>query len=295
MTAWAEIAEQIGQATGRPFRIRRHDSAGGGCINEAYALHDTEGQRYFVKLNDARKARMFAAEAEGLKDILSSRTLRAPTPICWGAAAGQAYLVLEYLELDNRGSAARLGQQLAAMHRTTQAQFGWRMANTIGDTPQSNTPCGDWIEFWRDRRLHHQLRLAAGNGAPRRLLDKSERLLGGLEAFFTDYRPDPSLLHGDLWGGNFGLADGEPVVFDPAVYYGDREADLAMTELFGGFGPDFYAAYREAWPLDPGYAVRKTLYNLYHVLNHFNMFGGAYAAQAEAMTERLLAETGQHR
>ena len=114
-----------------------------------------------------------------------------------------------------------------------------------------------------------------------------------LPAFFQGYRPEPSLLHGDLWGGNAAFADGEPVVFDPAVYYGDREADLAMTELFGGFGADLQAAYREAWPLDSGYAVRKTLYNLYHVLNHFNMFGGGYASQAEAMIERLLAEAGQ--
>lgn len=295
MTAWAGIADRIGQAADSPFRIARHESVGGGCINEAYVLHGTDGRRYFVKLNVADKAAMFAAEAEGLKEILSSHTLRAPQPICWGAAGGQAYLVLEYLELNSRGSGARLGQRLAAMHRTCQPQFGWRMDNTIGDTPQPNTPCADWVEFWRDRRLRHQLRLAAGNGAPRRLLDKGERLMAELTAFFADYRPAPSLLHGDLWGGNVGFADGEPVLFDPAVYYGDREADLAMTELFGGFSRDFYAAYREAWPLDPGYAVRKTLYNLYHILNHFNLFGGSYAAQAEAMIERLLAEAGQTR
>ena len=290
MTAWAEIAEQIGQATGRDFRLARRDSAGGGCINEAYTLHGADGARYFVKLNDAGKAAMFEAEADGLEEILASRSLRAPRPICLGTAAGQAYLVLEYLELTSRGSDVALGRQLATMHRATQPQFGWCRDNTIGDTPQANAPCADWVEFWRDRRLHHQLRLAAGNGAGRRLLDRGERLMSTLGAFFSDYRPTPSLLHGDLWGGNYGFADGEPVVFDPAVYYGDREADLSMTELFGGFGPDFYAAYREAWPLDPGYAVRKTLYNLYHILNHFNLFGGGYAGQAEAMIERLLGE-----
>ncbi len=295
MTAWAGIADRIGQAADSPFRIARRDNVGGGCINEAYVLYGTDGRRYFIKLNVVAKAAMFAAEAEGLKEILSSHTLRAPRPICWGEAGGQAYLALEYLELDSRGSGARLGQRLAAMHRTGQPQFGWRMDNTIGDTPQPNTPCADWVELWRDRRLRHQLRLAAEHGAPRRLLDKGEQLMAELAAFFTDYRPAPSLLHGDLWAGNVGFADGEPVLFDPAVYYGDREADLSMTELFGGFGSDFYAAYREAWPLDPGYAVRKTLYNLYHILNHFNLFGGAYAAQAEAMIERLLAEAGQTR
>ncbi|MFA5083044.1 MAG: fructosamine kinase family protein, partial [Hydrogenophilaceae bacterium] len=111
-----------------------------------------------------------------------------------------------------------------------------------------------------------------------------------LNDLFPGYRPVPSLLHGDLWGGNYGYASGEPVLFDPAVYYGDREADLAMTELFGGFPASFYDAYREAWPLDDGYATRKTLYNLYHVLNHFNLFGGGYAGQAERMVGRLLAE-----
>ncbi|NWG85959.1 MAG: fructosamine kinase family protein [Hydrogenophilaceae bacterium] len=295
MTAWGEIAEAITQATEQHFRLRAHEHAGGGCINEAYVLHGADGGRYFIKLNEARKAGMFAAEAAGLEEILASHSLRAPRPICWGEAAGQAYLVLEYLDLSSRGSAVVLGQRLATMHRATQPQFGWRLDNTIGDTPQANSPCGDWIAFWRDRRLHHQLRLAEGHGASRRLIDKGERLMSGLDAFFTDYRPVPSLLHGDLWGGNYGFCDGEPVVFDPAVYYGDREADLAMTELFGGFGANFYAAYREAWPLDPGYELRKTLYNLYHILNHFNMFGGGYAGQAEAMIERLLAEIGQNR
>lgn len=296
MTAWAEIAARIGQATGSDFRIARRDSAGGGCINEAHTLHGADGRRYFIKLNAARKAAMFEAESAGLEEILSSRSLRAPRPICWSDdRADQSFLVLEYLDLSSHGSGATLGRGLAAMHRTTQAQFGWRIANTIGDTPQPNTLSPDWIEFWRDRRLHHQLRLAEGRGAGRRLLEQGERLMSDLDTLFTGYRPQPSLLHGDLWGGNYGFVDGEPALFDPAIYYGDREADLAMTELFGGFDADFYAAYREAWPLDPGYAVRKTLYNLYHVLNHFNLFGGAYAAQAQAMTECLLAEVGQHR
>ncbi|MEW5893114.1 MAG: fructosamine kinase family protein [Pseudomonadota bacterium] len=293
MTAWAEIGAAIAAASGQPFQLGRHEHAGGGCINEAHVLHGRDGSRFFLKLNEAAKAAMFEAEAAGLNEILASHSLRAPRPVCWGSAGGQAYLVLEYLELASHGSAATLARRLAGMHRTTQAQFGWRMDNTIGDTPQPNTPCPDWLEFWRDRRLHHQLRLAAKRGAGRRLLEGGERLMSALAAFFVGYRPQPSLLHGDLWGGNYGFAAGEPVVFDPAVYYGDREADLAMTELFGGFGPDFYAAYREAWPLDPGYGVRKTLYNLYHVLNHFNMFGGGYAAQAEAMIGRLLAETGR--
>lgn len=157
--------------------------------------------------------------------------------------------------------------------------------------PQINTWTRDWLGFWRVHRLEFQLQLAASHGHAGKLQRLGEELLSRLEVFFPGHTPQPSLLHGDLWGGNAAFTDaGEAVVLDPAVYYGDREADLAMTELFGGFGEDFYAAYREVWPLDPGYATRKTLYNLYHILNHANLFGGGYASQAELMMLRLLAE-----
>ncbi|MCS6786625.1 MAG: fructosamine kinase family protein [Thiobacillaceae bacterium] len=290
MAELADIAAGIARAQGAPVRLARAHAAGGGCINTASVVETADGRRYFVKLNQAHRLQMFAAEAAGLQDILATGTLRAPRPIAWGVSGGEAWLALEYLELGGRGSAEELGRRLAQMHRHSAPQFGWRMDNTIGSTAQINTPAADWSEFYRERRLRHQYTLAAHNGAPRRLLEQGERLMAGLGAFFTDYRPYPSLLHGDLWGGNYGYSAGEPVVFDPAVYYGDREADLAMTELFGGFPSAFYAAYREAWPLDAGYRVRRDLYNLYHVLNHYNLFGGGYLAQAQRLTERLLAE-----
>ena len=287
---WDRIAAAVGAATRSPFTIVRRASLGGGCINDA-CLIEGGGRRYFVKLNRADKAEMFAAEADGLAEILATKTLRVPAPVCHGADGGASWLVLEHLELGRRGDPAELGRRLAALHRVTGRRFGWKRDNTIGSTPQPNTPGDDWIAFWRERRLGFQLRLAARNGFRGALQSRGERLMGCLEAFFPAYAPSPSLLHGDLWSGNHGYTDsGEPVVFDPAVYYGDREADLAMTELFGGFGSSFYAAYNEAWPLDSGYAVRKQLYNLYHVLNHANLFGGGYASQAEAMMERLLAE-----
>jgi fructosamine-3-kinase len=180
-----------------------------------------------------------------------------------------------------------LGRALAALHRVTAHEHGWSRDNTIGATPQANAPCGDWAEFWRERRLGFQLRLAAANG---HRLAQGERLMEKLPAFFSGYRPAPSLLHGDLWAGNAAAtAAGEPVVFDPAVYYGDREADMAMTELFGGFPRSFYEAYGSEYPLDAGYAVRRDLYNLYHVLNHLNLFGGGYRSQAERMIGQLLA------
>jgi len=213
--------------------------------------------------------------------------------VCAGANAEAAWLVLEYIEFaaaTARGM-ARLGEALAALHRVSAGKFGWTRDNTIGSTPQVNTRCGDWIDFWRDCRLGHQLALAARNGAPNSLLKKGERLAGGLAVLFANRTVRPALLHGDLWGGNAGFDDlGNPVLFDPAVYYGDREADLAMTELFGGFGGDFYAAYDAAYPRATGYPVRRTFYNLYHILNHFNLFGGGYAQQAAAMIEELLAE-----
>ncbi len=286
-SVWNAIARHISDATGAPFAARAQQAVGGGCINAATVLQDGT-RRYFVKLNDAARAAMFEAEAEGLTEIAGTQSVRVPQPICAGRANDSAYLVLEYLDLvgaDAR-SLEQLGRELALMHRATHKHFGWQRDNTIGSTPQVNTPSNDWIGFWRQQRLGFQLKLTGDH----RLMDKGERLMADLENFFRDYRPAPSLLHGDLWGGNVAACGGRPVIFDPAVYYGDREADIAMTELFGGFSARFYQAYNEAWPLDPGYKTRKTLYNLYHVLNHFNLFGGGYGAQAEHMLGSLLSE-----
>jgi fructosamine-3-kinase len=177
------------------------------------------------------------------------------------------------------------------MHRQAQPYFGWRRDNTIGSTLQLNSSSDDWLTFWREQRLGFQLKLAANNGYGGSLQAKGERLCSDMAVFFEHYSPHPSLLHGDLWAGNAAVdKQGRPVVFDPACYYGDREADLAMTELFGGFSPDFYSAYQAEWPLDHGYSLRKTFYNLYHSLNHLNLFGGGYLRQAESMMAQLLAE-----
>ncbi len=290
---WAAVAARIAEARGGAFAMRRSEPLGGGCINSAWRIEDGS-QRYFVKLNRASLASMFEAEAEGLREIDAAGGVRVPRPVCTGTHGGHAFLVLEYLDLGGRADAAaaeRLGRGLAAVHGAVGTRFGWHRDNTIGSTPQENAPADDWVGFWRERRLGFQLALAARNGHGGRLQARGERLLDAFPALFEGYRPEPSLLHGDLWGGNFGVTrGGVPVVFDPAVYYGDREADIAMTELFGGFDPRFHAAYREAWPLDSGYRVRRVLYNLYHILNHLNLFGGGYRAQAEAMIDELLAQ-----
>lgn len=286
------IAHAISKATGTAFRIEKQHGVSGGCINQAEVLSGS-GRRYFVKFNAAPRLAMFEAEAEGLAEISHSNSVRVPQPICSGTHADQAYLVLEYLEIGNgaSGSDEMLGRQLAAMHRYTSGKYGWTRDNTIGATPQINTPETDWVTFYSVQRLRYQLELAAENGYAKVLQTQGEKLLEKVPVFFKNYRPQASLLHGDLWGGNHAaLRDGTPVIFDPAPYYGDREADLAMTELFGGFGARFYAAYLESWPLDSGYAVRKDLYNLYHVLNHLNLFGGGYRGQAQDLIEQLLSE-----
>jgi fructosamine-3-kinase len=291
MTAWQKICEEIGKARGRPFEYARHQGIGGGCISAAYRLEAADGRECFVKTNRANGYDMFDAEAQALLEMADSDTITVPRAWCWGLAGDMAYLVMDYLPLGGQGSQAELGRQLAAMHRHLGQRYGWHRDNTIGATPQDNTPGDDWVAFWRQRRLDFQLRLAAGKGYGGRLQDKGERVMEGFAVLFEGYTPPPSLLHGDLWSGNYGFTrDGEPVIFDPATYYGDREADLAMTELFGGFSRDFYAAYNDAWPVDEGYPARKVLYNLYHILNHLNLFGSGYAGQAENMMDRLLGE-----
>lgn len=289
---WDVLSRQIETATGRPFKIVAAHALAGGDINSAYRLQGN-GAAYFVKLNHANMLPMFAAEYQGLQEIASTQTVTVPSPIALGTSEEDSFLILENLEFgaSSQSSCRLLGRQLAQMHRQTRSYFGWHRDNTIGSTPQINTRSDDWPSFWRDQRLGFQLKLAQRNGYSGRLQLNGERLCSQLALFFDRYRPQPSLLHGDLWAGNSAVDKaGRPVIYDPACYYGDRETDLAMTELFGGYSQDFYAAYREVWPLDPDYKVRKTLYNLYHILNHLNLFGGGYLRQAENMIDQLLSE-----
>ncbi|MCU7905180.1 MAG: fructosamine kinase family protein [Candidatus Thiodiazotropha sp. (ex Epidulcina cf. delphinae)] len=291
MTQWQIIAEHVTQTTGMPFYPLEPRHIGGGCINTGVRL--TDGERvYFVKLNGAALLDMFEAESDGLKEMADASVIRVPSPLCCGLSNGQSYLVMEFIEMGHAGRSGgeSAGRQLAAMHRAAQPLFGWRRDNTIGSTHQPNQQRDNWIDFWREQRLGFQLQLAARNGYRGGLQRQGERLLERFHVLI-DHQPQPSLLHGDLWGGNLAYdREGNPVIFDPAVYYGDREADLAMTELFGGFGNHFYDAYRESRPLSPGYSTRKNLYNLYHILNHLNLFGGGYLGQATSMIDRLLAE-----
>ncbi|MEA1890538.1 MAG: fructosamine kinase family protein [Pseudomonadota bacterium] len=284
------IATSISGAIGKNFSITGLNTLSGGCINASYAVSGGN-QRFFLKLNSASSLSMFEAEYQALLELASSNTIRVPHPVCTGQYDSHSWLVMEHLPLLNNGNQQKLGEQLAAMHSVTQECFGWSRDNTIGSTPQINSPGNDWVKFFRDQRLKYQLRLAAAKGYTGSLQKAGAVLLNCLDDFFIGYKPVPSLLHGDLWSGNYAfLENKEPVIFDPATYYGDREADIAMTELFGGFSTEFRTSYEACWPLDNGYQIRKHLYNCYHILNHLNLFGGGYAAQAENLIIRLLSE-----
>ena len=289
------IAAAIAGRTGSPFNLVSAMPVSGGSIHRAWHIHD--GLRhYFVKANTRGTATMFAAEEEGLQALSAAGVVRTPTFVTTGHTANQAFLVLEYLDLatlDQTGG-ARLGAAMAGLHRVTGHSFGWTRDNFIGATPQHNAPHESWPYFFGERRLRPQLQLALQSGMDKTLVAKGCAVIERIGSLFIDYQPAPSLLHGDLWSGNAAQCrDGTAVIFDPACYYGDRETDIAMTELFGGFSASFHAAYGAAWPLDSGYETRKPLYNLYHILNHFNMFGSAYLGQAQGMIERLLAELGR--
>ncbi len=286
---WTEIAQAISQETGQKFAIANTKSVSGGCINQGYQV-SSEDRAYFVKLNDASKIEMFAAEALGLQQIHATHTISVPQPICWGTTANHSYIVLQWLDLEgaNNQSWKAMGHNLAAMHRVgTNKNFGWSQNNTIGSTPQINTWIDNWADFFAEQRIGYQLKLAKRRGGN---FPDSNQVINAVRNKLAQWQPPSSLVHGDLWSGNAAISsDGTPIIFDPATYYGDRETDIAMTELFGGFPTAFYHGYNESWQLDSGYRQRKSIYNLYHVLNHFNLFGGGYTNQAKTIIQQLIS------
>jgi fructosamine-3-kinase len=281
------IGIEIHRATGQSLGTCEARPVSGGCIHEAYVL--VALTPYFVKVNTATRAGLFDAEMDALRAIAATGSIRAPRPIVTGRHADRAYLVLEYVPMTRTADSfwEIFGAQLAAMHRHVSpgGTHGWHRANFIGATPQPNVLTRDWIAFWREHRLGFQFKLAAEQGVR---FAGADRLLERLPFFFEDYTPEPSLLHGDLWSGNASFTDeGLPIIYDPASYYGDRECDLAFTELFGAFPSAFYEAYDDAWPRHENWRMRRDLYNLYHVLNHFHLFGGGYQSQAQHIIHAL--------
>jgi fructosamine-3-kinase len=264
--------------------IRALHPVGGGCISDAYRAETADGP-VFLKHLAAAPAGMFAAEADGLRALRAAAgdALRIPEVIALEDGDEARWIALEWLEPGPRGPGfgERLGRGLAAVHRASGGGWGWPRANFIGSLPQANESTDHWADFWRERRLAPQLDRARRLGRLPGTEAEWERFFSRLPTLLAEAEEDgPSLLHGDLWSGNVLSAAGEPALIDPAVYRGHREVDLAMAELFGGFDAQFHAAYAEAWPLRPGYReARRGVYQLYYLLVHVNLFGGAYVAQ----------------
>lgn len=279
------IAERLGFESGSA-ELR---SVAGGQQATAYRLTDGR-RRAFIKCVALSDRPKLDAERDGLTALAQSATLAVPAVLGQGIEDAAAWLALEWLEFGDPDAAgfARLGAELAALHRHSAPQHGWPRANFIGAGVQVNTPDADWPRFFFDYRLAPQFdalaERARGFGRSTR-----RRLESEWQTRFGDHQPAASLLHGDLWRGNIGmLAGGRPVVFDPAVHYGDRECDLAMADLFGGFDPAFFAAYQATWPLPPGWQHRRRYYQLYHLLNHANLFGGHYVDLCRKLIEDLI-------
>jgi len=285
----AAALRALGASSGRWRRI------GGTGWGEAWSL--TVGdERHSVKLSSGNHPTMLDCEAEGLRAIEAAGAIRVPEVRAVGAAGPIEFLILEWLDLRPLAEHAALGRALARLHGATpphgdgRERFGWRRDNWLGGAAQSNAWCDDWCTFFRDRRLRPQFERALARGFTQLERD-AERLLGAVPQLLAGHEPPPSLVHGDLWSGNAGSSNGDAVVFDPAVHVGDAEVDLAMTELFGGFGAEFRAAYASERPIEPGYPARRELYNLYHLLNHLNLFGPAYLDRTRRAIRRVLART----
>ncbi|MEM1296545.1 MAG: fructosamine kinase family protein [Verrucomicrobiota bacterium] len=249
------ILESIGAASGNVPSLRSVRSLSGGCINQAWAF-ECDGPDFFVKTNHERCLASYESEAIALEQLQATETICVPAPITSGRFEKVAFLVLEHLELQGGGDWKQLGDQLAQLHRESSGarEFGWSRDNVIGETPQPNPLSADWALFFRDSRIGHQLQLCAKKGL--RFVGE-DNLMASIPRILN-HKPAASLLHGDLWSGNIAfLANGSPTIFDPATYFGDREVDLAFTEMFGRLSPEFYEAYLDAWPVPAGYQLRK--------------------------------------
>jgi len=285
-----------GAAIARELGLDEHGlkvtAVSGGDIARAHVLQGVDTW-VFVKSLPLRQGGLLSAEADGLQAIAATGTVRVPRVIRRGMLEDTAWLALEYLELDDRSprADAALGHQLAEMHRHGADVFGWHRNNYIGRTPQPNTQQHDWTEFFLAHRLGYQFDRLASAHPDEGWDDLKQAVAQAWRESQAEHQPPPALVHGDLWRGNAAAIGGDqPVVFDPAVHYADRETDLAMTRLFGGFSESFYRAYEQSWPLPPGHEQRWLYYKLYHVLNHANLFGGGYLQSAGKVCYRIIGQ-----
>jgi fructosamine-3-kinase len=260
------------------------NSVSGGCINNAEIIITKTGKTFFIKSNNSYEKDMFLKEANGLRELAKANTIRIPEVIY----AANNFIIIENINprMKSKSFWEKFGRDFARLHKFTAERYGYYEDNYIGSTPQLNianeSEALNWVEFYFNKRLSYQYNLAEKNGYANKELQKIfSQLENKINLILENSTPQASLLHGDLWSGNF-LTDenGNACLIDPAVYYGHREADLAMTKLFGGFDNGFYAAYNEEYPLDNGYEYRENIYKLYHVMNHLNLFGSSYYQQA---------------
>jgi len=288
----ANSIQEIAAVSNLPLQEQNLDLLPVGGQIAKHKVRGLDGY-YFIKVGSLNDSSLLISEKVGLETLAVAGVIKVPKVIFVGETSTCSFLICEYLDLkkDNLFSGEILGKQLALLHQNSNEFFGLSEDNWIGLSPQKNHWHENWISFFKKYRLQPQLTWAFEHGYRSRLEEKSERLIEVLPLFFDQYKPKPSLLHGDLWSGNWGTINNTtPVVFDPAIYYGDREADLAMTKLFGGFPQVFYDAYNYQWTLDYGFKVRQNLYNLYHLLNHLTLFGEAYLSQTIDVFEQLLSE-----
>ena len=286
-----DIAAAIFAATGKKSQIAAQRAIAGGSIHHSRCVTLEDGRRFFVKTHPAshRYPGIFEAEMLGLQRLREADAVRTPRPV----AAGESFIVMEYIAPGHPAPdwAASLGRALARLHQNTQqAKFGFDRDNYLGTTAQINTWHDDWPQFWRENRLRRQLALYAKQvAAADPLLSLGEKLAAQLDDILAPCDEPAALLHGDLWSGNAGAdSNGAPVIFDPACYYGQREAEIGMMRMFGGFGKACEDAYNEVWPLQAGSERRIALYRLYHELNHLNLFGQAYYASCLATLKALV-------
>lgn len=282
-----DTCRRISDAVGLDPERSKFRTVAGGDIAASFRFDDGD-RSVFVKCLAAAEHDLLESERDGLSRIAETNTIEVPAVLESGCDE-VAWLALEYVELarPTNAASADLGERLAALHASRGDRFGLERDNYIGRTPQINTPESDWTVFFFEHRIAPQLRRLAEAGLQFGEHDV-ERLRAAWTHQFAGYAPEPSLIHGDLWVGNAAMApDGRPLIYDPAVHYADRECDLAMTRLFGGFGSPFYEAYDRAWPLDDGWQERLAYYQLYHVLNHANLFGGGYTSRSRRLIEQL--------
>lgn len=276
---------------GKATQITKSTPVGGGCINLA-TRYDTDVGPFFVKTNRSIGPAMFEGEALGLRLMYETNTIHVPKPFKVGSLPrGGSYIIMEFVEFGaSRSGQPALGRKLAEMHKAGRSDkgFGFEVDNTIGSTPQINTWTSDWIEFYAKHRLGYQLKLARDQYGDSSIYEKGLKLAMNLAPLFENVLIEPCLLHGDLWSGNVAYdKNGEPVILDPACYYGHNEAEFGMSWC-AGFGSSFYNSYFEVMPKQPGFEKRRDLYMLYHYLNHYNLFGSSYRSSALSIIEDYL-------